>query len=735
MCSSPQLPIGTDVANFGLTVVNDEGRPVQEGEIGEIVIASSYIALGYWRDPELSARVFAADATDPGRRIFRTGDLARRRPDGLLEFCGRKDHQIKLRGNRIELGEIESTIRDFDGIGDAAVLARTKGGEPRSLAAYVELRPGRQPGELTDLLASFLVKQLPAYMVPAAIIVMDALPRLPNLKIDQEALRLLEREERQAKAAAPPLTSTEVLLAGIWAKSFGLLEVNRDDDFFELGGDSLVAAAIGTAVHGALGIELGLDLFTDHPSLAANAKAIDEMVQATGASSMLPLVRVSGEHRFALSLIQERIWKYSQTPQQSTGYTDTYAHSIGGLIDREALHECISYMVRRHHCLRTSFDVVDGQPTQIVSPPSPVQLPFFDVSGRPDPAAEARSLVENGSGQPFDLKHGPLIRFSLIRLGRDWHWLVHSVHHIISDEASWEVFFRELAATYDARIYGKEPPLQDEVPLQYGEYAVWQRAVLRPNSPRYQAMIDWWARLLSQPSRPLELPFKRPKPRRRSNPAEGFIWWQMAPDTSAKLADLARTQRTTFFVICVAALMALLATETGNPDIAVGSYFQNRNKRELRDMIGCFLDLVMVRLRYQTIGSFRDWLRVVRDRVLETMAHAEVPFELLQQELRGRGVAVGELRVILGIAHLRPLDSGSLDIKRLSLPRTQANTVMPWGFSLHIQENGDGKSSASFDASLYDPDGVRRFVERYGRFLDAIAADADHTVEFLLSAR
>jgi amino acid adenylation domain-containing protein len=731
--TSSQLPIGKDVEDFRVTIADTEGKSVQDGNVGEIVVSSPYIALGYWRDPELTARVFGVDAADPSLRILKTGDHGRRRPDGLLDFLGRKDHQIKLRGNRIELGEIETTIRQCENIRDAAVFARNnKEGEPRSLVAYVEAHSSDHDGETPVRLASFLAQRLPGYMVPATIIITGALPRLPNLKIDREALYRRDRQEHEHEAGAPPLTATEALLADIWAEVFELPEINRDDDFFELGGDSLAAEAISAGVHAALGLGLELGMFTDHPRLAALAGAIDAMTREAEATIIPPLVRVPRGHPLPLSLIQERIWRFSRTPEQSAGYTNTYAHCIRGPLDREMLRDCISYMARRHECLRANFDLVHGRPAQIIHPPAPVPLPFLDVSGRPDPAAEARILVGHAARQPVDLKQGPLIRFTLIRLSGAEHWLVHSVHHIISDEASRKIYFRELALLYDARMRGENPPLPDDAPLQYGDYAVWQREVLRPDAPRYQAAIAWWTDLFAQPAPTLELPFKRARPLPGLNPADGAARRSSSPRTLGRLTELARTQRSTYFVVSLAALVALLAAETGSTDIIVGSYVHNRNRDDLQNMIGCFVNLTSVRLRYEAPRSFREWLLMVRDRVLQTMAHTEVPYEILQQELGSRGVTAAEPSVILGIAPWHPQRFGGLDMKRVRLTASESHTVMPWGFTLHVHEE-DARISSSFDASLYDRAGVCRFLDRYARLLDAIATYPDRPVEILLA--
>ena len=311
--TSSQLPIGRDVADFRLTIIDHEGRPVRDGEVGEIVVSSPYMALGYWRDPELTARVFAVDVADPGLRILKTGDLGRRRPDGLLDFLGRKDHQIKLRGHRIELGEIESTIRECEGVGDAAILVRnTKECEPRSLAAYVEVRSGSQGGETTVRLASFLAQRLPGYMVPSTIVLVDALPRLPNLKIDREELR--RRDQSQHEHTSPGVESSNKIqeaLLELWRRVLDRHDIGCDDDFFLCGGNSLSAVDLFHRIEDELQYQLPLTILTEAPTvrqLEARLETrtlgpVNNMIRVHTAGRHRPLFAVYGIGGHALGLL------------------------------------------------------------------------------------------------------------------------------------------------------------------------------------------------------------------------------------------------------------------------------------------------------------------------------------------------------------------------------------------------------------------------------------------------
>ncbi len=653
-----RMPVGGPPPGQRLVLLDDNGDPVADGEVGEIVVTSRSVALGYWRDPEATARAFAADHKDPTVRTYRTGDQALRRPDGLLEYVGRKDQQVKLSGMRIELGEVESALTACKGVRDAAVVVRrNESGIPRSLAAYCEVEPtvaALSPRDVSARLAGLL----PPFMLPGTITIVPELPRLANFKIDREELRRRDLLVAEDKPAAPPQTATEALLAELWEEAFEATEISRDDDFFELGGDSLAAATIGIGVQEALGGEIDLGMIADHPTLAELAAAIDGIAAAS--SDEIPLVRVPRDEPLPLSFVQEAIWKHAPTPEWAAHFADTTAYRLVGSLDIRALRGAIDFMVGRHESLRTTFGRVEDRPVQIVHPAAPVPMPTVDVAGAPDPEAVARLVVQQERNRPVGLQDGPLLRFSLIRLRDDEHWLVQTTNHAICDASSRAVFTRELGLIYDAGVRGEPPPLPEDEPLQYGDYAAWQRKMLRPEDPRYQNQIEWWhSHFASLPILP-DLPFRRDAPVAGLDPDEGLIRWAMTPRTARRTVEFAREERTTPYVVRLAAFAALLAAATGERTIVIGTYVDLRKRRALQDMIGSFLNAIDLKLHCEPTASFRDWTGIVGAIVSQSMVHSDIPRDLLSAELGARGVTLPDIRVHChSFIQARPALSGS----------------------------------------------------------------------------
>jgi amino acid adenylation domain-containing protein len=723
-----RLPVGRAPADQRLMLLDDNGDPVADGKAGEVVVAGRSVALGYWQDPEATALAFAADPDDLAARIYRTGDLALRRPDGLIEYVGRKDQQIKLGGQRIEISEVESALTSCHGVRDAAVVVRrNESGVPRSLAAYCEVASatgGLSPRDLGVLLAGLL----PQFMVPASITILPNLPRLANFKIDREELRRRDQMMREEKSATPPQTATEVLLADLWAEVFEAAEISRDDDFFALGGDSLAAATIGTGVQDALGSEIDLSLFADNPTLAELAAAIDATVSASADDT--PLIRASRDEPLPLSYIQEMVWNCSQTLEQAAAFSDTTAYRLVGALDIRALREAIDFVIGRHESLRTTFDVVDGRPAQIVHPAVPISMPFVDLADVPDPEQEARLLVQNARNRLFDLKDHPLLRFSLIRLRDDEHWLVQTTNHAICDASSRLVFTKELGLLYDASIRGEPPPLPECEQLQYGDYAAWQRRKLSPTDSRYQNEVGWWQDLFSPPQDIPELPFAREVPVAGLDPADGLIRWGMTSRTGQRTVELAREERTTPYVVRLAAFAALLAAVTGDPTVFIGTHVDNRNRRALQGMIGSFVNVVALKLECAPKASFRDWIGIVGELVSQAMAHSEIPYQTLLQELTARGVSPPIFRIVFHSFVLARMALSGLEVSMVDRGYTQ----MPAGFTVTFREHDEDRDcSVAFDAGRYDPALVQRFVDRFIRLLDT-AVDCPHqSVESLVA--
>ena len=484
------------------------------------------------------------------------------------------------------------------GVQRAVVSTHFRPSEDAQLVAYISAQPDGAPS--AEALRSGLRLTLPTHMIPAGFVFLDSFPFTASGKIDREKLRLMRPPDRARSPADSPKTETELLLGDIWSQVLARAFVGRQDDFFDLGGDSLTAAVIAAKVHVALHVELDLRAFVDHAKLAELAGVIDDMRRQGGAPCSAGLVRVSREAPLPLSHAQERIWKYSQTPEESAGYTVARSHRLVGPLDVEALRASINDIVRRHEILRTTFAEQDGVPVQIVHAPAPSAIPLLDLAHAPDAKMQAAGFLQDEARRPFDLASLPLVRFwLLLRITADEHLLVRVSHHIISDTWSWKVFFRELTVFYEARLRGGDAPVPEFEPLQYGDYAVWQRRTLDTEGAAYRDAVAWWRDLFCGEPSPLELPFKRPEPVPETDPAEGLIWWGLDRAVASPLDANRRQDGATYYVVRLAAFCALLAGETGHLDLILGTYVTNRNRLETQDMFGFFSNLVTLRIRFQ----------------------------------------------------------------------------------------------------------------------------------------
>ena len=362
---------------------------------------------------------------------------------------------------------------------------------------------------------------LPGYMVPAAIVLLDDFPLTPHGKIDREKLARMAPAPAAPALESSPMTETELLVARIWSDALGHDHVDKRADFFGLGGDSLTAATVAGDIRGVLGVEVDSGAFAKHSVLSDFASLLDNLIKNSGAKCLPRLLRASRKSLLPLSFEQERTWRFSQTPAASAGYTIACSHRIVGELNVDAFVECIDYMSRRHEILRTTFEAVDGRPVQTVHRDCAVTVPLVDLTKAVDPEEEATGFLKTEASRPFDLARLPLIRFFLVRIRDDVHWLIRVNHHIISDSWSWKIYFRELKLLYEARVRGLEPPLSEFEPLQYCDYAHWQRRALAQDRPAYRLALNSWKTLLAAQPPALELPFERTAPLAEADPRSG----------------------------------------------------------------------------------------------------------------------------------------------------------------------------------------------------------------------
>ncbi|HEY0014798.1 MAG TPA: amino acid adenylation domain-containing protein, partial [Longimicrobium sp.] len=482
-------PIGRPMANTRIYVLDPAGKPVPPGVAGGLYVGGAGVARGYLDRPALTADRFVPDpfGGEPGARLYRTGDRGWWRADGTLEFSGRIDFQVKLRGFRIELGEIEAVLRRHESVADCVVMARAEAGEQR-LVAYVV-------GEArAEALRAHVRGGLPEYMVPSAFVFLDALPLNPNGKLDRKTLPAPELTSAEERYVAPR-TPVEEVLAGIWAEVLRLERVGVEESFFDLGGHSLLGTRVLSRVREGFGVELPLRAIFEGPTVAKLAGRVEEMRRAE-LPVLPPLVPVERTEALPLSFAQERLWFIGRLEPRSAVYNIPVAWRLGGALDEAALEHALGEIVRRHEALRTVFVEVDGSPVQVIARFGGFALPVEDLSGlsEGDREAAVRRRAGEEARRAFDLSAGPLFRAALLRLGAEEHMLLLSMHHIVSDGWSMEVLYRELSALYGAYREGRTSPLP-ELPVQYADYAVWQRAQLEGEALDQQ--LSYWRERLA----------------------------------------------------------------------------------------------------------------------------------------------------------------------------------------------------------------------------------------------
>ncbi|HYO16010.1 MAG TPA: amino acid adenylation domain-containing protein, partial [Thermoanaerobaculia bacterium] len=714
-------PIGHPIAGVRVHLLDSSLRRVPQGVPGELCIGGAGLARGYRGRPELTAEKLIPDSQGaaPGTRLYRTGDLARWLPDGGLEFLGRLDHQVKVRGFRIELGEVEAVLGEHAGVREAVVVARGEG-EERGLVAYVVAE------DAVDL-RSWLGERLPAYMVPAAFVSLSALPLTPNGKVDLRARPEPEWGEGAGdKGNAAPPTPLEELLAGIWSAVLGVGEVGTRDNFFKLGGHSLLATRVLSRVRDSVGAEVPLAALFEAPTVAGLARSIEEILRGPaemGADAPIPRRAAEGEP-VPLSFAQERLWFLDQLTPGISAYNIARAFALEGPLDTAALERAVGEILRRHQALRTTFAAADGRPIQVVSPAPEVRLPRMDLSGCPGPLreAEAERLLREEARRPFDLERGPLLRLTLLRLGPGEHRLALTMHHIVSDGWSTALFLRELAVLY-RRFATGDPAALPDLPVQYADFALWQRA--RLEGERLEALIAHWKAELAGAPALLELPTDRPRPMVQSYRG-AQVELDLPPDLAAGLRDLARRSGATLFMALLAAFGALFARFTGRRDVVLGSPVAGRNRSEIEDLIGFFVNNLVLRLRWEGDPGFSQLLDRARRVTLAAHTHQDLPFERLVAEL-APARSLGQTPLFQVVLALQNGAADTLEMPDLELtPLPVARGESRFDLELGVVEGGTGEGMRllwRYDRDLFDGATVARLAGCFRQLLGGLVAD------------
>ncbi|MDQ4124733.1 MAG: amino acid adenylation domain-containing protein, partial [Actinomycetota bacterium] len=708
--------IGKPIAGARVYILDDDLNPVPKGLPGEMYVGGRGVARGYLGRPALTAERFLPDpfAAEPGARMYRTGDRARYRADGNIDFVGRTDDQVKVRGFRVEPAEVEAWLVKHPAVERAAVVASTDASGSKRLVAYV-VGPGASVTELRD----FLSDVVPSHMIPSAFVTLDELPLTPIGKLDRAALPEPGPERPDVgQAYEEPRTETEKVLAEIWSEVLGVERVGRDDNFFDLGGHSLLGTQLMSRIRNRFEAEVPLRALFEKPTVGGLAATLD----ATQRRDFLPLVRSERDELPLLSFAQQRMWFIDQIDPASSTYNVPIALRLAGPVDAGHLERALNAIVERHETLRTTFTTVRGEPRQVISDEGRVPLSFVDLAYLADDEREAAAMkvVEEEAARPFDLAAGPLWRTTLVELGGDDHLLVICMHHIVSDGWSLGIFASELSEIYTALVDDREPKLEP-LPLQYADFAVWQRKWFQ--GAELERQLSYWTDHLSGAPAALDLPTDYPRP-----PIQTFegasITFSLPEDLSEDVKELARSNGVTVFMLGLAAFTTLLHRYTGATDIVVGTPIAGRNRSEIEGLIGFFVNTLVMRTDLSGDPSFAELMERVRDVALGAYAHQDLPFEKLVEEMKPpRDLSHAPLfQVAFGFQNT-PAPEFELTGLRIDLPDLEDKSAK-FDLTLDMVETDEGLAgSLNYATALFDPATMGELLAHFETLLRSVVAE------------
>ena len=734
------IPIGRPLPNRTVYILDKAGQPVPEGAVGELHIGGESLARGYLNHPALTAERFIPDpfSQQPQARLYKTGDLARYLPGGIIEFLGRADHQIKIRGYRVELGEIEAAIKLHPAVHQTLVVACEDVPGVKRLVAYVVPQPAQETSQLVAQLRSLLKEHLPDYMMPVAFVLLEGFPLNASGKVDRHALPLPDftENERQEHFVAPR-TALEEIVAGTWTEVLGIEQVGIHDDFFALGGHSLLAMKVTSRLQRLLQVHVPLHRFFEAPTVAQLTQTISRLQVTHSQSHQLVLRKLAQEayglqasgavstseqalHAFPASPTQEGLWFLQQLDPESVAYNMYVILRVRKLLDVEALKRSLNALVQRHDALRTTFGTQEGKLVQLIAPVPTLALPVLDLQHLPahEGEAEAQRLASMEARRPFDLTQGPLLRTTLVRLAPEESLLLLTVHHIVADGWSLNVLLPELCSLYEAFTSGQPSPLPD-LPLQYTDFAVWQREQLQ--GEQYAEQLAYWEQQLAGAPEVLELPIARPRPAQLS--PRGATYSLTLPQTlTDELRYLSRQQEGTLYITLVAAFQALLYRYTGQEDLVIGTITANRTQAETEALVGFLINTLVLRTDLSGDPSFVALLARVREAVLTAQAHQELPFASLVKAIRPDRQAGHNplfqvmIRFDTPPASLpegwEPVDLGNL------------SATAQFELSLEVQEGPEGlKCHFEYSTDLFDEATIARLAGHWQVLLAGIVAN------------
>jgi amino acid adenylation domain-containing protein len=713
------VPIGRPISNTRLYILSSALEPVPVKVAGQLHIGGAGVGRGYLNQPNWTAEKYVPDefGREAGMRLYRSGDKARYLEDGRIEYIGREDQQVKLRGYRIELGEVEYLLRQHPSVKESVVVLREEPDGDKRLVGYVVADGALvQNGQLRE----YLKNKLPEYMIPAVLVSMKQLPLTNNGKVDHGKLPLPDNVREGGAGGGGPRTAEDELMAQIWGGLLKQGDVGREENFFDLGGHSLLATQVISRVGECFGVWLPLRSIFENPTLAGFVGRVKEARRKERGLAMTPLVKACGGPPWPLSFGQERLWFIDQLQPGNVAYLLPGSVRITVPLDVEAFETAISEITRRHEILRTRLVSGKNGPLQVIDAASRQQLEIIDLSGLEESSQrwQVNDLERMANQSPFDLARGPLLRWQLVRLSPADHLLMYTLHHIITDQWSTEILGREIYRLYEDYHNGGTSSLP-ELPIQYRDYAFWQRQWLAGNE--CTAQIDYWKQQLAGLSPAPLLPGDYPNASIQS--FAGKVRTEtLATDLAGGLQLLNQQEKTTTFMTMLAALKILLHRVSGRLDIPVGTDIANRNRVETEDLIGFFVNHVVLRTDLSGDPTFREMLARVRRVALQAYDYQEVPFDKVVETLRPeRSNNHTPLFQVLFVLNRRDFASRSLS-PHFEVDQDRAK----FDLSIFITESRQEiVMSWNYKTKLFRPATIERLSREYAELLRRIIEKPD----------
>jgi amino acid adenylation domain-containing protein len=733
--SYTNIPIGRPLPNRKVYILDPQKNLVPIGATGELYIGGESLAQGYLNRPELTNEKFIFHPLE-NTKLYKTGDLARYLPDGNIQFLGRIDNQVKIRGFRIELGEIETLLNQHPDLQEAKVLAREYIPGEQRLIAYIIPYSAKEEidnqeitllqSEISHKVRDYLKHKLPDYMVPSAFVALESFPLTPNGKIDYNVLPAPDFSASQIKYIAP-ITHTQKILANIWSQILKVENIGIEDNFFELGGHSLLATVLVSRIRQTFNQEIPLSLLFEYPTISQLSVAIGIPEQTNNSLLLPPIEPRKQQENLPLSFAQQRLWFFAQIESNSTAYNMPFKLRLEGVLNITALEKSISKIIQRHEILRTNFISKDGEPTQVITKNIDFKLPIIDLQSLPDKQREieAENIARQEAETPVNLAKDVLFRVKLLRLKAESHLLLFNIHHIIFDGWSDDILQRELAALYQAFSTGN--PLQlPSLSIQYADFALYQHHWFTDEF--LESQLVYWKQQLGGALPVLELPMDFPRPQIQTYQGASHTLL-LSSELTANIKTLCQKEGVTLFMTLLAAFKVLLSRYSGQEDIIVGTPIVGRNRTEIENLIGFFVNTVALRSDLSGNPSFRELLNRVRQVTLDAYTHQDLPFQKLVEELKLEK-SVSYNPVFQVWFNMVTLAQDSLKLNDLIVePISIIETTSKFDLSLYVgEENNQIHLRFVYNTLLFNVDTIQWMAMHFQKLLEKISTHPEKTI-------